>query len=99
MTQTKRTLPPIVAATLQSAVLSATSNLLAQALTAYKANVSWKALIFNLGQLVCPVSMTEFESQSTRHGENWPETELARLLLNNTQIHPSGEADEPKNMR
>lgn len=32
-------LPPIVTATLQSAVLSGTSNLLAQALTAYQTDV------------------------------------------------------------
>lgn len=35
-------LPPIVSATAQSAVLSATSNILAQAITAYRSDV-WSA--------------------------------------------------------
>lgn len=35
----KMALPPIVSATAQSAVLSATSNILAQAITAYRSDV------------------------------------------------------------
>lgn len=38
-TSVKMALPPIVSATAQSAVLSATSNILAQAITAYRSDV------------------------------------------------------------
>jgi len=38
-TSANMALPPIVSATFQSAVLSATSNILAQAITAYRSDV------------------------------------------------------------